>query len=378
MYCVSLNYKKAPLDVRQKFAFTPMEQKQCVDDLMKQGIVTGGILVCTCNRMELYVECVKDVEEDIIEYISKNRNIPSQEVKKYGMFFRDESLIRHLYRVVSGLDSMVIGEDEILHQMKHAYQFHCEHEHVTQTMHMIFQGAFACAKKTKNATDIQTTPVSMGTLTANAIVDFYNKHDIHAPVLVIGATGQIGSIIAKDIVDKGYDVIGTTRQRMTSSPFVDCRLDTISYLPFDQRYSVMNQVGAIVSCTTSPHYTVLKEDYVAHVQKESPTLFIDLAVPRDIDQSMSQLTNVTLYNVDFFKELAQENQIRKQGVVPKMDEIVLDAVSDMIKKISIRNYSSQHPEQFKQEWFQKMIGFLRDNLTAEQLNQLLIHIDTKQ
>jgi glutamyl-tRNA reductase len=277
---------------------------------------------------------------------------------------------------------MLLGEDEIFHQVKEAYAWADKHSFTNAELNIIFQGAFNCAKLSKSETKMSNTPVSIGTITANIVYDYVNseadEYDTEntcsgAEALVIGATGKIGSIVAKNMADKGINVVGTRRSKNRNTNYIEAN-EFLKWCDFDKRYDVIPHVPVIVSATSSPHYTITKEEFVRCVGNKT-YLLIDLAVPYDIDRSLQELENVTLYDIDYFKNLSQENSNIKLGEKEKVEHILDDCVEDVLKKLYVRDFQEKMSGRNDEQWFQKMVYYLRDVLDSEQLKNVLEKIE---
>jgi glutamyl-tRNA reductase len=400
MYCISISFRKTPLDIRQQFAFQEDEQIVFLSALIQKNISTGGVILSTCNRSEIYITGdyvdMSRIETELAAY----KHIDIEAIKKYCLYYQDSRAVRHLYKVTCGLDSMLLGEDEIFHQVKEAYAWADKHSFTNAELNIIFQGAFNCAKLSKSETKMSNTPVSIGTITANIVYDYLHagmadentpychnteivnseadEYDTEntcsgAEALVIGATGKIGSIVAKNMADKGINVVGTRRSKNRNTNYIEAN-EFLKWCDFDKRYDVIPHVPVIVSATSSPHYTITKEEFVRCVGNKT-YLLIDLAVPYDIDRSLQELENVTLYDIDYFKNLSQENSNIKLGEKEKVEHILDDCVEDVLKKLYVRDFQEKMSGRNDEQWFQKMVYYLRDVLDSEQLKNVLEKIE---
>lgn len=371
MFCISVNFKKTPLPIRQQFAFSEEEQKHFLSELIEKRKITGGVIVSTCNRSEIYFTEQVNVTE-VEEILASFKNIEKEIIKKYCLYYQGKKAVRHLLRVACGLDSMILGEDEILHQVKTAYLLADKWGYTNSELNIIFQGAFNCAKLSKTTTKLSNTPVSIGTLTANVVEQFRKEQpkEQAGGVLVIGATGKIGSIVVKDLIAKGIPVIGTSRKRKQSEELFLQDNDYMEWLDFEQRYDAVAGVTAIVSATSSPHYTLTKEEFLHHAGKDKSYLMIDLAVPFDIDKELSEEENITLLDIDYFKVLSKENRNIKLSEMDKAEGILQECVEDVLKKLYIRSFLEQIEEKDGEKNFRKMVYCLRDVLSSDQLMEV--------
>ncbi|MDE5863341.1 MAG: glutamyl-tRNA reductase [Lachnospiraceae bacterium] len=388
MFCISVSFKKTSLEKRQQFAFSEEEQIAFLSGLIDGQTVTGGVVLSTCNRSELYF--TGEGFESAEAALSKSKGVSGEEIKKYCLYYQGQGAVRHLFKVTCGLDSMVLGEDEILRQVKEAYLVSNRQGFTNGEINIIFQGAFNCAKLSKSETRLSSTPVSVGTLTANVIEQYLRKReqnisngsgmtehfgkDLHQGVLVIGAAGRIGSIVAKNLLAKGIPVIGTSRRHPTEEGMYLYRHKYLEWKDFDRRYEAVPEISVIVSATASPHFTLIKKEFLTHAAQGGHYLLIDLAVPRDIDRQLGNIEGVTLYDIDYFRNLSETNSDIRLGEVDKARHIMEECVEETLKKLCIREFQGRMKDKFKETWFQKMISYLRDTLDSEQLYEVLSRI----
>lgn len=384
MFCISVSFKKTPLEVRQQFAFSEKEQITFLSGLIKQKMITGGVIISTCNRSEIYFTGNKDQIEVIETVLAEQKQIDGECIKKYCLYYQGQKAVYHLYKVACGFDSMVLGEDEILHQVKESYLLASNSGFTNSELNIIFQGAFNCAKLSKSETSLSNTPVSIGTLTANVIEDYLDlqkagknrrKQADHGllKVLVIGATGKIGSIVAKDLLAKRISVIGTSRKHHKEDGVYLHHSEYLEWLDFDRRYEVVSQVSVVVSATASPHYTLTREEFLRHTDNRD-YLLIDLAVPYDIDKELAKAEGISLLDIDYFKTLSKENHDIKLGELEKAENILKECVEEVLKKLYFRDFQRKMAEKCEEPWFAKMTFYLRDVLDSEQLRKVLDRI----
>ncbi len=400
MYCISVSHKTTPTKIRQLFSFSEREQREFLGKLLSEQKVNGCIIVSTCNRSEIYFTCDnsgqekaytkqnnccsamaalssekeslrrRDVHlEEVEAALSEFKGIKLDVIKNHCEIFEEKEAIRHLFQVVCGLKSMVLGEDEILRQIKEAYLFTAEHSILNGEINIIFQGAFHCAKKIKTITKLSTTSVSIGTLTANRAADFMREQKTETnKVLLVGATGKIGSIVAKNLLDKGIDVIGTKRSYKSKEELkIDSRLKMIE---FDKRYEYINKTSVIISATTSPHYTFTYERFSSSINKERQYMMIDLSVPYDIEKKIGTIENVQIYDIDYFKELSTEHNAIKYKEVKKAELLIEEVLEETLKKVYLRAFKLEN-NTIPDKWTDKILYHQKESLDSEQFRILL-------
>ena len=337
MYCISVSHKTTAAAIRQLLAFTEKEQKDLSKKLLSEHKVKGCIIISTCNRSELYFTGESKTAEEIKDAVLEYKKINPDVMKKHLCIYDAKDAVRHLFKVVCGLESMVLGEDEILRQVKEAYQLASENDFTDGEINIIFQQAFHCSKKIKTITRLSTTPISIGTLTANFAAEFRKEHrEENYKVLLVGVTGKIGSIVAKNLLDKGIDVIGTSRQQKSiGNKQIDSRVKLVEY---GKRYEYVPESDVIISATTSPHYTFTYDNLKTALVEERKYRIIDLSVPYDIDKKIGTIQNIELYDIDYFKGLAAVNNEIRYGERTKAERLIDEILEDTLKKVYMREF----------------------------------------
>ena len=340
MYCISVNYKNSDVNIRKKLAFPENVQKDFLTELINGKTVSECVILCTCNRTELYFCGNEDSLNTVQNLLSNYSGIECDLLKKHLYLFYSDKAVMHLFRVVSGIESMVIGEDEILGQIKLAYTMAKDLGMTGYELNMTFQSAMACAKKIKTQTALSKTSVSTATLAGNEIAHFKDKVN----VLVIGATGKIGTVLVKNLLShKNVSVIATSRKHSAESVQTKANITIANYA---DRYSYMDSADCVVSATASPHYTVTYYDLKKNIKTDKPRLFIDLAVPPDIDGSVAEIKGLKLIGIDYFEKLAKNNNELKLDSVESAKEIIKEE-SDVLKKDIAFHFFLPHMESVK-------------------------------
>lgn len=397
MNCIGVNYKKVPLEVREHYAFSAEEQREFHKKLREEAGCIGSVIVSTCNRSEIYFcgresvaegtlicpegvtddpNCTAETEDDLIagveHVLASYKGIREQEMLGQIYVYSGDTALQHLFHVACGLDSMVLGEDEILRQVKEGYLLAQKENAVCNEINIAFQGAMSSAKSIKTNTLLSKTPVSMGTLAANRIESFLQEMG-GKKVLLVGITGQIGSILAKNLYSKGItDITGTSRHH---SGFAGRFLDMeIRMVDFADRYDYVEEADVIVSATTGPHYTFLAQQVEAAAKTAKRRLFVDMAVPRDIDRAVMGISNCELVDIDDFKRAAACNNEIKLRETDKAKLILAEKLEETKKSIYMSVFMDRDAAVFA-KWKDKSFGSvfyrLKDQISAEQLKALM-------
>lgn len=335
MYCISISHKCSPVAVREQFAFTKKEQAAFARQAVRKEHIHGAVVLSTCNRSEIYYTGDGDAMMTMEELFADYKSYPVEKARKYYMHYAKEGALSHFFKVVCGLDSMVLGEDEILGQVKEAYEHARKAQTTDREINLIFQGGIACAKEIKTDTKVSKASVSVGTLAARAVCEFSREHK---NVLIMGMSGKTGSIIMKNLMKReDVTITGTSRNhnRLQEQLVGYQGVQAVSYA---ERYQYMDAADVVVSATVSPHYTVTRDELKEYLTTKKQRLFLDLAVPRDIDRSICDLYGVTVRDIDYFSELSRHNdRIREQALV-QAEEIMLARMDETRKELLFHRF----------------------------------------
>lgn len=365
MQCVSISYKNADSKMRGRFAFSAAMRCEIMRKLCDGGSISQIVMLCTCSRTEVYF-CGNDgSRESVINALSERGGIGRDELLTHLRFYSSDKAIRHIFRVACGIDSMVIGEDEILGQVKNAYYESLELKTVSYELNMIFQAAIACAKKIKTETALSKTSVSTATLAANEAA----RLGENVNVLLIGASGKIGSTVLKNLLShKNVRVTATLRQHGGDLKiFADPQVKAVDY---SKRYEAVNEADCIISATSSPHYTMTLHELKGFLTVNKSRLFIDLAVPADIDAGIVGMGNTKLIGIDHFEKLASENNALKLDSAEEAKRIIADEI-DILKKDMLFHDFLPFIGSVRGDISDRLLFRLKSELNAEQLSAVL-------
>lgn len=371
MYCISISHKKASVSIRQLFAFSIQQQQQLVKRIKQHKELDGCVILCTCNRSEVYASGSKQIIEILKQEFADFSNINQNDILKYLNIYSDEQAIYHLFKVCCGFDSMILGEDEILGQIKAAYKQALELEIVNYELNVLFQRAIACSKRIKTDTNLSNIPLSITTLVANEVFRF-EKEGIKQ-IMLIGITGKMGSVIAKNILCK--DKIQLTATVRNECSFIS---NSIKIIDYKQRYDYMNEMDIIISATSSPHYTIISQQLNLALKSKKNRLLIDIAVPADIDPKVIDIKNTTLYNIDYFQLECKNNTQIKMKELDRAKLIMEKELDEAIKELIFHPYINQIPkfvQLFDNIDIKKLLFKIRDYTNSDELKVILKTLD---
>lgn len=375
MFCISINHKNTPADVRERFAFTTKGQRQFTEHL--KAAVGGCVVLSTCNRMEIYFT---DKYEQVEKLLANDREVPVGLIRRYSMNYEGFQCMLHLCRVACGMDSMVLGEVEIIHQVKSAYLMAKELGACDGELNIAFQGALAAAKAVATESDTTRLPVSVGTLSAREAVSFIRNTSV-GRVLVVGATGKIGSIVVKDIADLAPDIeiTGTSRSHHSADSIFD-RHQQIRIEDYSRRYELAAWADVIISATASPHYTFVRDELAEAVKMQPKRrLLLDLAMPKDIDPAVSDVDGCVLRDIDYIRTLSRENNESRAKTITEMEPWLISQVDEIMKNIAFSRFNREHGDvmaQLKTTDGAKLVYKLKGQLEYEAFEKMLDSILT--
>ena len=389
---IGIDHNRAPVDIRALFAFTRKNAGEAMEEIQKEDGILGCILLSTCNRMELWVSVPEDWEGCLYEQLCRLKGIREEKYRTYFTERSGKEAVEHLFYLTSGLKSQILGEDQILTQVKDALSLAREHFTTDGVLEVLFRMAVTAEKKIKTE-----VPFSHGNPSViHQAIEFLRERGIEMEnkVCMVIGNGEMGKIAAQTLREAGADVTVTVRQYRSGVVNIPLGCRRINY---GERMEYLPQCDLVVSATASPNYT-LKEELFQEQTLNKPVVMIDLAVPRDIDPKLADNEWITLYDMDSFKmenhsaymaeNLEQAGAIvQKQmdefydwyngrTVIPRIQEIKEEAVQDLNLRIGkiLRNTPMEEGDREKlQEAISvsagkvvnKMIFGLRDSLSQD-------------
>jgi glutamyl-tRNA reductase len=327
LVCLGLNYRTTPVEVREKVAFPESQVPEALREVLDLPGFSESVVLSTCNRVELYAaHHLPDsavAQAALREHLVRRFELaPSQAeaLVTYGLGSTEAA--RHLFRVVSGLDSMVLGETEIFGQVKAAYKTAHETGSTGRLLNKLFQRAFATGKKVRNDTSIQRGSTSVGSVA----VDLAEKiHDLRAcRVMLIGA-GEMSRTCAQSLLSRGAKSIIVSNRNYERAVELAAEMKG-SAIKFDAWEGAMHEVDVIISSTSAPHFVIHPEQIQQVMRKRrwEPLLIIDIAVPRDVDPRVNEIEGVYLYDIDALQAIADEGRRERERQLAACEKIIED------------------------------------------------------
>ncbi len=322
LVCLGLNHRTAPVEVRERFAVGTTKLGEAASQLTALADVSEGVVISTCNRTEFYLAAPNAAHAfaRLEAGLATRENLAPDDLTHFYRLEKNDAA-KHLCQVVSGLDSMVLGETEIFGQVKQSYDAALKAGTTGAILNRLFQRAFGVGKKVRTQTSIQEGSTSIG----NVAVDLAEKifgHLKDSEVMILGA-GEMSRITAQSLVSRGARSIFVTNRSYERAEELAREMGG-SAVKFDEWQRVLERVDVVISSTGAPHAIIHKADVekARRARKFRPLFFIDIAVPRDIDPAVGEIEEVYLYDIDTLEQLAEEARTRRRRQIEECDRII--------------------------------------------------------
>ena len=375
-----INHNTASIAVREQLSFNAEQIPLALNHLSQHSAITEIVLLSTCNRTEFYCSVPEqyDGQNHLLDWLSDYRNMNRAELAACTYCHQNNEAIRHLFRVACGLDSMVLGEPQILGQLKAAYRFAQDAKTIDTLLERLFQHSFSVAKRIRTDTEIGSSPVSVAFAAVRLAQQIFGKFNNYT-ALLLGA-GETIELVARHLHENELGRMIVANRTLERARHLAVELDgyaiTLSEIP---RH--LSEADIVIASTASPD-PLLSKDMVATAmlqRKHRPMLLIDLAVPRDIAADVEELEDIYLYSVDDLNEVIQENLRSRTEAAQQAEEIIDTEVShflDWLKSRSVvesicalRAYTKKNSEQLRN----KAIQLLNKGKDPEEVIDFVIH-----
>ena len=320
---IGLSHHSSPVTVREKFAFAEARIPEALQALRTSGLAEEAVILSTCNRVEIYAATAHEPRRafaGLREFLIRTHDYRDPLADELYQF-ADQQGVEHLFKVASGLDSMVLGETEILGQLKKAYDLALQHQHTGARLNKAFQRAFNVAKHIRTETNIQRGSISVASVAvelAEKIFDSLNERQ----VMVIGA-GETSEKAARALLSRGAHSVIVSNRSHDRAVALAAELGGRA-VHFEEWASEFANIDIVISSTSAPHYVLdrVKLEPLMALRRGRPLLLIDIAVPRDIEPEVNFLEDVYLYNIDDLQAIAAGYLKQRQDEIARCETII--------------------------------------------------------
>ena len=307
---IGVNHKTAPIALRERIAISREELPEATRALAAQAGVSECMIVSTCNRVEM-LAAIESPDTDLKSFLYRQFGLGAEELGPHIYEHRDQQAVLHLFRVAASLDSMVVGEPQILGQVKEAFATARAAGTVSGQLEHLLQSAFAAAKRVRTETAIGSNSVSIASVAVELARKIFGSLNGRT-VFLVGA-GKMSELAARHLVQQGAGAILVTnrtldRARQLAEPFNG------RVIPFEKLYETTTEADIIISSTGAPHHIFRPEhgQQFMHRRRNRPMFFIDIAVPRDVDPAMNKIEGIFVYDIDDLQQVAAAHIAERQ------------------------------------------------------------------
>jgi glutamyl-tRNA reductase len=342
---IGLSHHSSPVALRERFAFAEARVPAILQVLRTSGVAEEAVILSTCNRVEIYAVSSREIAtafsslRDFLVTCHEYTDPLTDEIYTLG----EPQSIHHLFKVACGLDSMVLGETEILGQLKKAYDLALKHGHTGGRLNKVFQRAFNVAKQIRTQTNIQRGSVSVGSVAVELAEKIFSELK-GKNVMVIGA-GDTSEKTARALLSRGARSLIVTNRSHDRAVQLAAELGGRA-IQFDEWGQEFQSIDVVISSTSAPHYILdrVKLEPLMKARRNRPLLLVDLAVPRDIEPEINFMENVFLYNIDDLQTIAGDYLKQRRQEIARCDEIIREKAAALLDTSSSRPPSSTvHP-----------------------------------
>lgn len=379
---VGLSHKTAPIEIREKLTFPAHVQPQALSALTHNDEIAEAVILSTCNRTEVYAVAASEAGSDaVIDFLCDFHDLDRHELARYLYVVEGHAVVKHLFRVVASLDSMVVGEAQILHQVKEAYDLSCESGAAQRLFHKLFRQSFELGKRVRTETAIGENAVSISYAAVELARKVFDTLEGRT-ILVVGA-GKMSELTAKHLVSQGvHSVLVANRTFERAEELAEKFQGTA--IPYDRLFERMREADIVISSTSAPGYVIDKAQ-VAGVMKgrRSPLFLIDIALPRDVDPAVNELSGAFVYDIDDLNGVVQSNlddrmrEARRAEVIIEEEIATFESWIESLEVVPTIAAIRAEAERIREEEYTKALKRLgalsdKDRATIEALTQAIV------
>jgi glutamyl-tRNA reductase len=323
IYLAGLNHRTAPLELREKFHLPEKQLPEALVSLSSCRGVSEAVIISTCNRTELVLNAAGEAEgaEAVAGFIAALRPQAPNLLNQHGYTHSGTQAVRHIFRVASSLDSMILGEPQILGQVKAAYAAARAAGTVGAALSGLMQKSFACAKRVRSETQISRSPVSIASAATDLAGQIFGELE-EKSVLVLGA-GKMGALTTRHLVSRGVKRV-CVANRTYEVGLKLAREFGGEVLPFDEFVSRLSTMDVLIVSTAAREYVlnIAQAPEILKARRHRPLFIVDLSVPRNVDPAMNTVNNIFLYDVDSLKDLTETGKSERRAEAVRAESLI--------------------------------------------------------
>jgi glutamyl-tRNA reductase len=379
-FALGVNHQTASVELREQIAFNPEKLSELLQQQSHLQSLNDLVVVSTCNRTEVYA--MSDNVDTVLHWLAHVNGIDSKKLSNHVYRYENAQAVTHLMRVASGLDSLMLGEPQILGQVKTALSLAKEANTVSSELNRIFEYAFYAAKRVRSETAVGSHAISMGYAVAQLAMQVFSKPE--SLTIMVVAAGEMNSLVAKHLAEMGIGkvlICNRTRARAENLAQEIAHRVEVEIIEFDQLSENLHRADVISSCTGSLHQVIHYNDVKTALKKRryQQMLLVDLAVPRDIDPKVESLDGVYLYGVDDLQTVIDENLAQRRQAAVEAEVMVNQLATELMTQQRVKGAGHtiqayrNHGEHLAEEELALALAQLKSGESAEDILKAFSH-----
>jgi glutamyl-tRNA reductase len=360
---LGINHNTAPIEVRERLAIPAERLADATLTLLHQPGVREGLILSTCNRVELLTlqddaeATLPQTKTDLLRFLHEYFAVSPHDIQPHLYEFREREAVRHLFRVASSLDSMVVGEPQILGQVKEAYTIARDAGAVSTHLEALLQRTFTVAKKIRTETQIGSSSVSIASVAVDLATKIFGS--LYGKTVLLVGAGKMSELAARHLIQKGASSILVTNRTQSRAEKIAENFSSLTVhteaIPFEALYEQADRADIVITSTGAPQKIFGRShgQHFLHRRRNRPMFFIDIAVPRDVDPRMNEVEGCFVYDIDDLQQVAAANLADRSREAAAAENIVSREVDKYQERLQSRDAVpaikalQQHAEQLR-------------------------------
>jgi len=334
---VGINHRTAPVEVRERMNIQEARLGSAVSDLAHRDGILEGMILSTCNRVELVANAREEVEAAPIlrSFLAEYHHCDLAPFEPHFYWLRQQDAVRHLFRVTSSLDSMVLGEPQVLGQVKEAYATARRVGALDGVLDEIVRRALAVARRVRRETAIGSSAVSVSYAAVELAKKIFGSLS-GKTIFVIGA-GKMSELAARHLLRSGASAIFVSNRTYERAQELAQAFHGTA-IRFEELFATIDRADIVISSTGAPHFVITKDqaEKLLAARKNRPIFFVDIAVPRDIDPAVNELDNAFVYNIDDLEQVVEANRLEREHEAARAEKIIEEEITRLRRRLATR------------------------------------------
>lgn len=373
---IGLNHNTAPVEIRERLAFAPEKLESALGEVKSVNALDEVAIISTCNRTELYCYGEEDAARDIVQWLREFHQLKNTNLDAHLYQLRDQSAVQHILRVASGLDSLVLGEPQILGQMKNAYRQAQKAGTLGSVLSHLFQHTFSVAKQVRTDTAIGASPVSVAFAAVSLARQIFS--DLNGKTALLVGAGDTIELTARHLHEHHIGRLIIANRTIEKAQLLAKEFDGYA-ITLDQIPNHLEEADILITSTASPEPIITAGMCKAALKKRKsrPIFIVDIAVPRDVEAAAGTLQDIYLYTVDDLRTVIEEGRKSRQEAAKQAEEIIETQVQHFmgwmrsLDSVGIIRAYRQNAHQKREELLEKAIGLMKKGKSPEEALQFL-------